>query len=98
MVCSERSGVKKSRKRRNQPTAKGDQGAASLAGMSEKEKAKIAAFDKAITLFETHSSVSNAGHFVSTSSQAQIVELPHPSLWQDGHTNVVGSRTAARPR
>jgi hypothetical protein len=46
MDCSERSGVKKSRKRRNQPTAKGDQGAASLAGMSEKEKAKIAALDK----------------------------------------------------
>jgi hypothetical protein len=46
MICSERSGVKKSRKRRNQPAAKGDQGAASLAGMSEKEKAKIAALDK----------------------------------------------------
>ena len=46
MVCSERSGVKKSRKRRNQPAAKGDQGAASLAGLSEKEKAKIAALDK----------------------------------------------------
>ena len=46
MFCSERTGVKKSRKRRNQPTAKGDQGAASLAGMSEKEKAKIAALDK----------------------------------------------------
>ena len=46
MMCSERAGAKKIRKRRNQPAAKGDQGAASLAGMSEKEKAKIAALDK----------------------------------------------------
>jgi hypothetical protein len=46
-VCdSERAGAKKSRKRRNAPAAKGDQGAASLAGMSDKEKAKIAALDK----------------------------------------------------
>lgn len=42
----ERAGAKKSRKRRNAPLAKGDQGAGNMAGMSDKEKAKIAALDK----------------------------------------------------